>query len=80
MNVAVIVASVNRGEEVGQLLAQLNRQTLRPAKIILSVERKEDLPGVVDPLAQVIMGRRGLTAQRNRGLDALQDAADVVVF
>ncbi len=80
MNVAVIVASVSRGEEIGQLLAQLARQTLLPVKIILSVERQEDLPAVLDPLVQIVMGRKGLTAQRNRGLDALQGAADVVVF
>jgi GT2 family glycosyltransferase len=80
VNVAVIVASVNRGEEIGQLLAQLARQTLLPAKIVLSVERQEDLPPVLGPRVQVVMGRKGLTAQRNRGLDAVQGAADVVVF
>jgi GT2 family glycosyltransferase len=80
VNVAVIVASVSRGEEIGQLLAQLARQTLLPVKIILSVERQEDLPALLDPRVQIVMGRKGLTAQRNRGLDALQGAADVVVF
>jgi GT2 family glycosyltransferase len=80
VNVAIIVASVSRGEEIGQLLAQLARQTLLPVKIILSVERPEDLPAFVDPRVKIVMGRRGLTAQRNRGLDALQGAADVVVF
>lgn len=80
MNVAVIVASVNRGEEIGQLLEQLALQTLMPVKIILSVERQEDLPASLDPGVQIVMGRKGLTAQRNRGLDALQGAADVVVF
>jgi GT2 family glycosyltransferase len=80
VNVAVIVASVNRGEEIGQLLAQLGCQTLLPVKIILSVERHEDLPALLDPRVQIVMGRKGLTAQRNRGLDALQGAADVVVF
>jgi GT2 family glycosyltransferase len=80
VNVAVIVASVSRGEEIGQLLAQLARQTLQPAKIILSVERQEDLPPLLGPLVEVIMGRKGLTAQRNRGLDAVHGSADVVVF
>ena len=80
MKVAVIVASVNRGEEIGQLLIQLARQTLLPGKIILSVERKEDLPPDLDPAIDVIMGPKGLTGQRNRGLDALQGMADVLVF
>jgi GT2 family glycosyltransferase len=80
MNVAVIVASVSRREEIGQLLAQLARQTLQPSKIVLSVERPEDLPPVLGPHVQVVMGRKGLTAQRNRGLDAVQGSADVVVF
>jgi GT2 family glycosyltransferase len=80
VNVAVIVASVNRGEEIGQLLVQLALQTLQPVKIILSVERTEDLPASLGPHVQVVMGRKGLTAQRNRGLDALQGAADVVIF
>jgi GT2 family glycosyltransferase len=80
VKVTVIVASVNRGEEIGQLLGLLARQTLLPAKIILSVERDADLPPGLDPQVQVVMGPKGLTAQRNRGLAAVQGEADAVVF
>ncbi len=80
MKIAVIVASVNRGAEIGQLLAQLDRQSLPPSAIILSVEKPEDLPVPLDPAVQVVMGRKGLTAQRNRGLELALPASDAVVF
>jgi glycosyltransferase involved in cell wall biosynthesis len=80
MKIAVIVASVNRATEIGQLLVQLNRQTLQPSMIILSVERQEDLPAINDPRIQIIMGPKGLTLQRNRGLERALPGNDIVVF
>jgi GT2 family glycosyltransferase len=80
LRVAVVVASINRAEEIGQLLHQLSCQTLAPSAIILSVTKPGDLPEVNDPRVTVIFGEPGLTRQRNRGLDAAMGHADVVVF
>ncbi len=79
IRVAVVVASMKRAEEVGQLLSALSRQTLQPVAIVLSVVEPADLPENLHG-AEVIMGVPGCTAQRNRGLDLIQERCDVVVF
>jgi hypothetical protein len=80
MRIAVIVASVGRAEEVGQLLNGLARQTKAPQSIILSVSKEADLPADIPYGVTVVMGAAGLPAQRNRGLDFIQVACDIVVF
>jgi GT2 family glycosyltransferase len=78
--IAVIVASISRSEEIGQLLQNLARQTHLPASIVLSVEKSSDLPQHIDPAVRVIMGPRGLPVQRNRGMDHVLQECDVIVF
>ena len=80
MRVSVVVASVGRAEEVGQLLHALARQSKAPEFIILSVAGASDLPADLPAGVTVIMGTIGLPAQRNRGLDLVQAESDVVVF
>jgi GT2 family glycosyltransferase len=71
---------MNRPQEIGQLLRELALQTLKPSAIILSVTKQDDVPDIADPLVTVVFGERGLTRQRNRGLEAARGRADVVVF
>lgn len=78
--VAVIAASLGRSEELGMLLVHLKRQTLAPVRIVLSVERDKDVPSTIQDGVEVIMGPRGLTAQRNRGLERVLGDCDIVVF
>lgn len=78
--VAVIIASIGRRIEIGQLLPHLLSQTLPPWKIILSVEKDDDLPEHIPTGVEIIKGPRGLTTQRNRGLEAVIDECDVIVF
>jgi GT2 family glycosyltransferase len=78
--VAVVVASTGRPRDLGQLIAHLSRQTLAPAKIVLSVVADRDLPEPLPDGVQVVMGGKGLPAQRNRGLETVFDVADVVAF
>ncbi len=78
--VAVVVASVGRSGEIGQLLCHLQRQSLPPSAIVLSVSRPSDLPPIVPPGVDVVIGTKGLTTQRNRGLDKVLADCDVVVF
>jgi Glycosyl transferase family 2 len=80
VRLAVIVASVSRSEEIGQLLFHLERQSQKPSSIVLSVERQSDLPEMMDPGIQVVLGPRGLTAQRNRGMERVLKNSDIIVF
>jgi len=78
--VAVVVASVGRSSEIGQLLHHLSRQSLQPCAIVLSVAGDSDLPPVVPRGVDVIIGPKGLTRQRNRGLNKVLPDCDIVVF
>ncbi len=80
MRVSVVVASVGRAEEIGQLLHALARQTKAPEAIVLSVAEAGDLPADLPYGVTVVTGSPGLPAQRNRGLDHIQAECDVVVF
>ncbi len=80
MRVAVVIATLGRPEEVGQLLQLLARQTVPPVTVVLSVESEADLPPGLTEGVQVIMGSRGLPAQRNRALDfLLGDGIDLLL-
>lgn len=81
MRVAVVIASVGRPNEVAHLLERLALQTAPPSAVILSVGGDQDLPSTVPDDIVVIKGPKGLPAQRNRGLAALETSGcDVVVF
>ena len=80
--VAVALATLGRPEVVSATARRLlETQTLQPATIILSCVAPEDagdaarLPGV-----SVVLGRKGLPAQRNAALDALPPDIEVVAF
>lgn len=83
--IAVIIASLGRAANLEALLGQLSRQSLCPAQVILSVESDTDLPPA-DALAHqpfevsVVKGPRGMTVQRNRGLDLLHDDIEIAIF
>lgn len=73
IRVAVIVASLGRPASLSQLLARLLIQTTPPHRVILSVEKEQDIPDLSDmtlPI-EVVFGPRGSSAQRNRALDML---------
>lgn len=78
--IAIIVASIRRAEEIGQLLSHLAAQTLPPFSIILSVEQPSDLPPGLPPGIDIVMGPKGLTQQRNRGLELALPVSDLIVF
>ena len=76
--VGVLVASCGRPEELGQLLNALERQTLTPSHVVLSVVDQGDLPPGAAGRATVLTGSKGSCAQRNRGLGALVPRCDVL--
>ena len=84
MRIAVVIATLGRPVEAGQVLERLRSQSKPPARIVFSVEKAEDLPaGGSDGYGQdieVVLGPRGLCAQRNRGMARVLGDCDVVVF
>ena len=81
-SVAVVVASRGRPLELAQLLSALRTQTQPPKQIILSLTQAEDAPPrlVDDNDVVVVTGPAGLCKQRNRGMDAVDPACEIIAF
>jgi len=80
--VAVLIATLGRPDILtANVQRLLERQTLKPDAVILSVSRPEDagqaagLSGI-----RVVTGAPGLPAQRNRALEVTPPGTDIVVF
>jgi GT2 family glycosyltransferase len=81
MKVAVIIATVGRPAEAARWVQYCAEQTLRASELIYSIAGPRDLPeGFEDPSCRVIMGRGGLTIQRNAGMAALTTDPDIIAF
>jgi len=78
--IAIIVATLGRPEEVGQLLAQIARQTVAAHIVVLSAETPKDLPHIMAPAVKVVIGPKGSCAQRNRGIDLVHGDCDLIAF
>ncbi len=80
--IAVVIATLGRPEEVACLLRHLATQSRPPDRLVLSVTKTSDAPEDAQNTfgAEIIMGSKGLCAQRNRGLDAVRDDCDIVIF
>lgn len=82
----VVIASMGRPKTLVTALRQLNRQTLKPAGVVLSMEKESDSPGPHLDLSGLgyevitIYGPRGSCVQRNRGIDRVIDRADMIAF
>lgn len=82
LRIAVVVASVGRPADIACLLGALGRQTRRPDLVVLSVPAAADAPATGTepfPVAMVV-GARGLPAQRNTGLKAARGCEVAVCF
>lgn len=82
MRLAVIVASLGRRRCVEKLLQLLAAQNRPPDKTVVSIVVPEDGPSPGPPGldVEIVLSSLGLCAQRNRGLDQVGTAADIVVF
>lgn len=84
--VAIIVASKGRSDVLQGLVPFINRQTLKPAKLVFAVtspaDADFDLETLLDPAisGEVIISAAGACKQRNRALDRLGDDIDFCVF
>lgn len=81
-SVAVVFASLGRPELITQCIGEMARQTRRPDVLLFSVVNAGDLPADFAESAgvYVVMGPKGLCAQRNRALDWLAGRYDIVMF
>lgn len=77
----VIVASLGRPNEVGELIPRLQSQTVPPAAILLCVTAAADVPDDLSENVEVLISRPGLTVQRNVGLErAFELGAEIAIF
>jgi glycosyltransferase involved in cell wall biosynthesis len=71
-SISVVIASKGRPDFVRETIESLQRQSLRPKKIIIVVPSIEDLPKKQwEDDVQYIVGPLGLTSQRNTGIAAI---------
>lgn len=78
----MVIASTGRPHELAQWRRQLLAQTRRPDAIYIVVAGDDDLPprNELPDDACVIMSPKGLTIQRNHGLEQTIDKFDIIVF
>lgn len=80
-NIAVVIASIGRPDALADCVAMLNSQTRRPDRIVFSVTGDKDLPGAEHLEGiEVVVGPKGLPAQRNLGIEQVLADSDVIVF
>ncbi|SDN55538.1 glycosyltransferase family 2 protein [Geodermatophilus sp. DSM 45219] len=78
--VVVLLASAGRPQLLGEVVADLARQTRQDFTLVVSVPDAASLPATPLPERAVVVHDRGLAAQRNAGLDAVPDATHVFCF
>lgn len=79
LRAAVVMASAGRPELLSAVFGGLAVQTVASFTAITSVPDEKSLPADIPAIWRVVSGTRGLAAQRNAGLDAIEDA-DIVFF
>ncbi len=77
---AVVLASAGRPELLGEVVADLGRQTRQDFTLVVSVPDASSLPDRPLPSGTLLVHDRGLAAQRNAGLDAVPEATHVFCF
>jgi glycosyltransferase involved in cell wall biosynthesis len=82
LNIAVVIASLGRPQNIATLLDCLAGQTHLPVQVIISMEGIDDAPPRSEYPFQIkeIFGSRGSCVQRNRGLNNLSSNVDIVIF
>ena len=82
LRTAVVIATLGRPAEVGQILRHLAAQTVPPDRVLLSVTRTDDVPEDAEDRwgAEILVGLKGSSVQRNLGIDAVGDDCDIVAF
>lgn len=80
MKHAVVIASTRRPAILAATLQAIADQTTPADEIVLSLAERADAPEDLPDGVRVVIGPRGLTRQRNAGLDALSPEIELVTF
>jgi glycosyltransferase involved in cell wall biosynthesis len=82
MKIVVVIPTLGRSGHVGQLLEHLQRQTRCPDEVVLSAPDSTHLapPATYVFPVNVVLGKVGLTAQRNTALAHVLERFDVITF
>jgi hypothetical protein len=82
LSVAVVIASLGRPDLLAQMRGLMDAQTRLPDMLLFSVVSEKDVPEgfAQDDQCRVIMGDKGLCAQRNNALNFLAGRYDIVLF
>jgi GT2 family glycosyltransferase len=79
--ISVVIASKGRPDLLRETTESLQRQTLKPKQIIIVVPSIEDLPTKQwGDDVQCIVGPRGGSTQRNKGIEAIPTTVPYVAF
>lgn len=80
--IAIVIASLGRPDILSEHLAELARQSQPPVRVVLSVTSEADLPSDwrAHGNVEIVIGSKGLCAQRNRGMEPVLGAADIIGF
>ncbi|SHG85673.1 glycosyltransferase family 2 protein [Cognatishimia maritima] len=84
VKIAVVICTIGRPAVLAETLKWLARQTRPANRLVIVAHSDADLPNPdvlgCYPQLQVILSEKGLTRQRNRGLEAVEKDADIVFF
>lgn len=82
MKLVVVIATLGRKDQIVPLLSHLEAQTRLPDEVVISapdVSHIGDLGQFEFPV-KILLGKVGLTAQRNTALDYAENEFDIVAF
>jgi GT2 family glycosyltransferase len=82
MRIGLVVATHGRPKLVQQYLSTVARQVRLPDEVVLSVANDDDLASDYPKNLnlRVVYSSPGLCAQRNKGLEAVKEKVDVILF
>ena len=82
MRTGVVIATKGRPRAMAHVLRLLELQTLRPSLVIVSATARDDVDSDLLTTLNVdyVFGSAGTCIQRNRGLDRIRSACDLVIF
>ncbi|MET0251907.1 MAG: glycosyltransferase [Novosphingobium sp.] len=80
--IAVVLASLNRADELAAWTDRLMAQTLAPHRVIYAVVKEADLPPIEQRYrgSEIVFASVGSAHQRNRGLEKVLGDCDLVAF
>jgi GT2 family glycosyltransferase len=82
VRIAVGIATRGRAAILGEVLAELRRQTRAPDRLVVCFATEDDVAGLPArfPDAEFLQSKAGLPRQRNRILEAVRGDCDAVLF